>query len=234
MAANPQRPAVALIIPAKDEEERIQNVLRAACGSRLASEIIVVDDGSDDDTAAVARRMPSVKVLELPQNRGKGGAMAAGVASTKAPIVAFIDADLSGLTGEHIDRIILPVMAGECDMCIGVFTKGKALSTGAQKIAPNLSGQRAMRRELFESVTNIGNTRMGVEVALNEAARRRRARLLYVKLLDVANCIKEQKLGLRRGGKERTKMYIEIAKTYVTSKRQAKAKRFRPLRRPWV
>lgn len=226
--------AVAVIIPAKDEEERILNVLRAACASRLATEIIVVDDGSVDNTAEVARRMPGVRVLELPFNAGKGGAMAAGVKATTAPVVAFVDADLSGLNGEHIDKIIRPILNYECEMCVGVFRGGKTWSDSAQKIAPYLSGQRALRRELFDSVRGIGSMRMGVEVALNEAAKRRRAKVIYVGLTGVSNCHKEQKLGALKGGKERAKMYFEIAQTYVRTKRQNKVKRSRPRRRPWV
>jgi glycosyltransferase involved in cell wall biosynthesis len=228
-----QKP-VAVIIPAKDEGQRILNVLKAACASNFVTEIIVVDDGSTDNTAAVARTMPNVRVLELAKNVGKGGAMAAGVRATKAPIVAFIDADLSGLRGEHIDRIIVPILAGDCEMCVGIFRGGKTWSDSAQKIAPFLSGQRALKRELFESVVGIADMRMGVEVALTEAARRRRARVVRVALVGVSNCHKEQKLGGWRGTKERAKMYKEIAQTYVKVKRQSRPTRSRPPRKPWV
>jgi glycosyltransferase involved in cell wall biosynthesis len=227
-------PQVAVIIPAKDEENRILNVLRAACASRLATEVIVVDDGSCDNTAEVARRMPGVRVLELPYNVGKGGAMAAGVRGTTAPIIAFVDADLEGLQGEHIDRIIRPIIRGECEMCVGIFRGGKTWSDSAQKIAPYLSGQRALRRELFESVPGVAGMRMGVEIALNEFAKRRRARITYVALSGVSNCHKEKKLGPLKGTKERTKMYVEIAQAYVKAKRLDKPRRSRPLRRPWV
>ncbi|MEZ0324937.1 MAG: glycosyltransferase family 2 protein [Fimbriimonas sp.] len=225
---------VAVIIPAKDEGTRILNVLHAACASMLATEIIVVDDGSTDNTAEIARGVQGVKVIRLAKNVGKGGAMAAGVKATKAPIVAFVDADLEGLVGAHIDRILLPILAGDCEMCVGIFRGGKTWSDSAQKIAPFLSGQRALKRELFESVQGIATMRMGVEVALTEAAKRRKVRVIRVALVGVSNCHKEQKLGGWRGTKERTKMYMEIAQTYVKVKRQNKPKRSRPLRKPWV
>ncbi len=228
------RTPVAVIIPAKDEGTRILNVLKAATASVLATEVIVVDDGSSDNTAEIARSVPGVKVVRLSVNVGKGGAMAAGVKATKAPIVAFVDADLAVLVGAHIDRILLPILAGDCEMCVGIFRGGKTWSDSAQKIAPFLSGQRALKRELFESVVGISTMRMGVEVALTEAAKRRKARVIRVALVGVSNCHKEQKLGKWRGTKERTKMYMEIAQTYVKIKRQNRPQRSRPRRKPWV
>lgn len=224
---------VAIIIPAKDEEARIARVLRAACASKLASEVIVVDDGSSDDTAFVAGKISGVRVLELPYNVGKAAAMAEGARSTTAQILTFVDADLEGLTGEHIDKIIRPILEGQCEMCVGIFRGGKTWSDNAQRIAPYLSGQRALKRELFESVPNIAELRMGIEWALNDAAKRRRARVLRVALDGVSNCHKEQKLGIVKGTAARTKMYIEIAQAMVRNNR-TKPKPPRKNRRPWL
>jgi glycosyltransferase involved in cell wall biosynthesis len=225
---------VAVIIPAKDEEARISNVLRAACASKLASEIIVVDDGSTDNTASVAARNAGVRVVKLPYNMGKAAAMLAGVKATDAPILAFVDADLEGLTGEHVDKIIRPILAAECEMCVGIFRGGKTWSDNAQKIAPYLSGQRALKRELFESVPNIRDLKWGIEWALNDAAKRRRSRVLRVVLHGVSNCHKEQKLGIMKGTAARTKMYFEIAQAMMKNKKATRSRRSKPPRRPWI
>jgi len=219
--------SVAIIIPAKDEEGRIQNVLRAAVASKLATEVIVVSDGSVDRTAEVARRFEGVRVVELPWNHGKGGAMAAGVNATRAQVVAFIDADLSGLTGEHVDQIIWPILGNRCDMCVGIFRGGKVWSDAGNRVSPFLSGQRALRRELFEAVRNVEDVGMGIELALTQVAKRRKARVLRVVLNGVANTHKEQKLGLMKGTAARLKMYSEITKAMVKTKKK-------PPRRPWL
>lgn len=215
---------VAIIIPAKDEELRIARVLVAASESKLAGEVIVVSDGSTDRTADIARKFKQVRVVELKENLGKGGAMLAGVRATEADIVCFVDADLVGLRGEHIDAIIRPVINNNCDMCIGVFRGGKYWSDMAQKIAPYISGQRAMRRELIEGIPYLAEYRMGVEVALKEFAKRRKARILQVPLRGVSNFSKEKKMGLVKGTSQRVKMYKEIASALVKIRKNRRPK----------
>lgn len=216
---------VAIIIPAKDEELRIARVLLAALESKLADEIIVVSDGSTDRTADKARKFKTVKVVELKQNLGKGGAMLEGVRATKAEIVCFVDADLEGLRGEHIDAIIRPVLNNRCDMCLGIFRGGKYWSDMAQKIAPYISGQRAMRRELIEGIPYLAEYRMGVEMALKDYAKRRKARILQVPLAGVSNFSKEKKMGLVKGTTQRMKMYKEIASAIVKIRKNRRPQR---------
>jgi polyisoprenyl-phosphate glycosyltransferase len=206
---------VAIIIPAKDEEQRIARVLLAACESKLADEIIVVSDGSTDRTAQMARKFKNVRVIELRYNQGKGGAMMAGVNATKAEILCFVDADLVGLKGQHLDDIIKPVLDNQCDLCIGIFRGGKYWSDVAQKISPYISGQRALKRELIEGIPHLAEYRMGVEVAMKDYAKRRKARILRVPIQGVSNFYKEKKLGLVKGTGQRVKMYKEIASAMV-------------------
>lgn len=213
---------VAIVIPAYNEEQRITTVLRAALASKLADEVIVVSDASRDRTAEVARRFDGVRVIELPFNMGKGGAMSAGVAATQADVLVFVDADLRGLRGEHIDQILRPLLDDQCDMCIGVFRGGKFWSDTAQRISPYISGQRAMKRTLFESIPFLGDLRMGVEVTINTYAKRARARIVRVVLRGVSNTHKERKLGLVKGTAARAKMYKEIARAMMRMRRRRK------------
>jgi len=224
------RKEVAVVIPAYNEEQRILTVLNAAKSSKLTTEIIVVDDGSVDRTSEVACSVPGVVVIRLPINRGKGAAMVKGVQATKAGILAFVDADLGGLRGQHIDDIIRPLVLDQCDMCVGIFRGGKVWSDMAQRVAPYLSGQRAMKRELFEAVPIMAELRMGVEWALTNAADRRKAKVVRVLLRGVSNCAKEQKLGLMNGLKARGLMYKEITEAMVKTRRRRPPRP--PLRRP--
>lgn len=221
---------VAVVIPAKDEAGRIGGVIRAVLEAKLPTQIVVVSDGSRDRTVEAARAFPEVHVVELRVNQGKAAAMLAGVRETKAPIVLFVDADLDGLHGHHIDQIILPLLTGECEMCVGIFRGGQTWSDAAMKVSPALSGQRAMRRELFESVANVEDLGFGIEYALNKAARRRRARVARVVLRGVSNAHKEKKLGPMKGLAARVKMYREVGEAMLNKEQRRKRDR---KRRKW-
>jgi glycosyltransferase involved in cell wall biosynthesis len=210
---------IAAIIPAFNEEHRIASVLEAVLGSALCNEVIVVNDGSTDRTVQVVRRYPGVRLIELPRNVGKGGAMAAGVKATDANVIVFVDADLSGLQPFHVDDIVRPVMNG-CDMCVGVFRRGKFWSDAAQVIAPYISGQRAMRRELIDQISWLDECRMGVEVTLNTVARKQKMRIRRVVLIGVTHACKERKFGFAKGTAQRAKMYAEIGKAMVQTRRR--------------
>lgn len=218
----------AVIIPALNEEERIAANVQPALEATLVDTVLVVSDGSTDRTAEIARKIEGVTVVELPYNVGKGGAMCAGVAHTDADIIVFVDADLVGLKAQHIDQIIRPILDRECEMCIGVFRGGKFWSDTGQVITPFLSGQRAMTRELFESVPFLPEIRMGAEVTIHTYAKRLKARITKVVLRGVSNTHKEHKLGIVKGATARAKMYQEIARAVVRiRKRQNKSGRIR-------
>lgn len=94
-------PAIAVVVPAWNEEQRLGRTLERVLGflERRAEpfELVVVDDGSADRTAALAEGFAErgVRVLRLPRNRGKGAAVRTGVAATAAGRVLVSDADLS-------------------------------------------------------------------------------------------------------------------------------------------
>lgn len=203
---------VAAIVPAYNEERTIGPVIEALLECRRLEEIIVVSDGSDDRTAEVARRYP-VKVLELEQNVGKGGAMKAGANETNCEVLLFVDADLVGLHTEHIEALLEPVLSGRTAMSIGVFSEGRRSTDLAQKLAPALSGQRAVRKDLFDQVPNLEHSGYGVEIALTQYAERHNVEIVRVPLPTVSQVMKEEKRGLVEGMRARLKMYWEIVRS---------------------
>jgi len=215
---------IAIIVPAFNEAERIADVLRAIKGASHIHEIIVVNDASSDNTSAEARKIEGVHVIDLVKNLGKGGAMVAGVASSTAQIVVFVDADLAGLRSEHIDQITLPLLKDECDMCVGIFRGGKIRSNAAMAVTPWLSGQRAIRRELFDAIPYLGELRYGVEVAITNEVRKKKSRVKRVYLRGVSNCTKEEKFGIVKGVQARTKMYREIREAMVRSRKKNRSR----------
>ncbi|KUO52285.1 MAG: glycosyl transferase family 2 [Desulfitibacter sp. BRH_c19] len=206
---------VTAVIPAYNEETNIGNVLKVLVGINLLDEIIVVDDGSSDGTAEIAKSY-GIEVIKLRENLGKGGAMMVGAKAATHPILLFLDADLIGLKVEHISNLIQPVIEDGYMMTVGIFEHGRIATDLAQFLAPFLSGQRVVQKELFSKVSNLDATRFGVEVALTKYAKDNHFPVKEVILKDMTHVMKEEKLGLVKGFVARMKMYWEIAK-YVSS-----------------
>ncbi|MCS6831413.1 MAG: glycosyltransferase family 2 protein [Armatimonadota bacterium] len=216
---------VTAIIPAYNEETRLPRVLEAVRAASLVDEIVVVSDGSADRTYEVARNFDGVHALQLPQNLGKGGAMHVGACFTDSPVIVFLDADLIGLTPEHVDRLVEPVRCGDADMTLGVFRGGRRATDLAQKLFPFVSGQRAIRRELFLEVPNVQFARFGVETQITRWAMRQRWRVRYVLLFGVTHPMKEEKLGRLRGTVARLRMYADIARILLDGRAPTRATR---------
>src|SRR5690349_10979581 len=96
------RPRVSCIIPAYNEQDRIGLVLGAVIGHPLIDEVIVVDDGSKDETARIAQGMDGPQVIVCAKNGGKSRALATGIEAATGDILLLIDADLVALTPAHI------------------------------------------------------------------------------------------------------------------------------------
>lgn len=183
---------VTVVVPAFNEEKTIADTIKALKKLPEINNIIVVNDGSGDDTSALARK-EEVQVLDLPSNLGKGGAMNSSVKYINTDVVAFVDGDL-GAAADEVSKILAPVLAGETDLCIASFpppTKkggfGLVKGTAARAIrkagnfestAP-LSGQRAMTREVLKEVIPFREG-YGVELGMTLRALNKGFRLMEV------------------------------------------------------
>ncbi|WP_352419640.1 glycosyltransferase family 2 protein [Proteiniborus sp.] len=206
--------SVTVVIPAYNEEKTIGEVIKVVKKVNLVDKIIVVSDGSIDKTVDIALKH-EVEILELENNVGKGGALSRGVNATYSEIILFLDADLIGLKEQHIIDLLIPVLNHEVDMTIGVFSNGRLTTDLAQKVAPYLSGQRAIKRYIFENIPNIDITRYGVEIALTKYVMSHGIKSKEIMLENLTHVMKEEKLGIVKGFASRMKMYWDIVKMLV-------------------
>lgn len=209
---------VSAIIPAYNEEKTILDVIDTLKEVEKINEIIVISDGSKDNTAQIARES-GVIVIELDENMGKGAAISEGLKVCKGDIVLFLDADLIGLNNKHVCCLLEPVLRDECDMAVGLFSSGRISTDLAQKISPKLSGQRAVKKPILDTMTNLEITGYGLEIALSMHVKREKVRVMEIGLDDLTHVMKEEKLGLVKGFGQRMKMYWEIYKGIRLAKR---------------
>jgi len=202
---------IAAIVPAFNEEKRICNVLEVLSKSNIIDEIIVVDDGSSDNTYGIAR-LYTKNVLSLSKNIGKGGAIIKGLQVCDADIMILLDADLVGLTEEHILNLLMPVIKLEVDTTVGVFQAGRLFTDLAQKIAPFLSGQRVITKSMADDIHSFEITKYGFEVAISRYIKYQKLKVKKVVLFEMTHVMKEEKMGLIRGSNSRIKMYWQIVK----------------------
>jgi polyisoprenyl-phosphate glycosyltransferase len=221
----PKHIKVTVIIPAFNEAERIGAVIGAALACREVDKVLVVDDGSKDDTVEAAKEY-GINVLALSHNIGKGGAMWSAMMATDADVVVFIDADLLGLRPKHLASLIKPMREDETlDMTAGHFTGGRMATDMSQMIMPSINSQRAIRKSLLLKVPDFSKSRFGVETIINEYVKKNNVKTKEVPLDGVAQVMKEEKDGLMKGASNRAKMYGDIIKSRVkkqNSKRKNK------------
>ena len=191
----------AAVIPAKDESQRLAATLAATRSIPGVDLVVVVDDGSADETGEIAAAGGAI-VVRHPTSRGKGAAMASGAAKVAAldepglppRHLLFLDADL-GTSAAEGARIVAPVAAGEADLVIATFRPAgeaggghgfvvRLAAAGLQRRAgyspaQPLNGQRAMTRAAYTAVTPFGFG-FGVEVAMTMDAVRAGLRVLEV------------------------------------------------------
>ncbi len=214
------RTQVSVIVPAYNEAERIKSVLKAINNAELVDHIIVVNDGSTDQTAEKVRESQTeVELINLDYNRGKATALSQGVDSAPTRTIMFLDADLIGLESEHVDEMIRTYKQDDFDMVIGVFHKGRLNTDLSQKISPHLSGQRILSVDLWNKLDESKAQEFGVEMALTKLSLAENLSTTRVKLTGVTHVMKEEKRGFTEGIKSRLKMYKNIIKTTFTPTR---------------
>jgi glycosyltransferase involved in cell wall biosynthesis len=198
--------SVAVVIPAHNEADRIAATVTAAAGLPAVNLVLVVDDGSNDGTAAVAERAGAA-VLRHARNRGKGAAMETGAEGVRLldeqggqpRHLLFLDADL-GETAAHAGPLARPVLDGKADMTIAAFKTtvklgghgivvrlsgaGIRRATGWQPAQP-LNGQRCLTRAAFEAARPLARG-FGVETALTIDLMRKGMRITEVEV-DLAH-----------------------------------------------
>ena len=189
MSATP----VAAVIPAKDEAARIAATVEAVRGIEGVDLVVVVDDGSADNTADIAR-FAGAEVVSHARNRGKAAAMTTGAAfvtryeqqegrvgetAAHRPLL-FVDGDLEA-SAANVGVLVPPVAQGRADMTIATLPPQKTAGggrgfvvrlarrgierlTGFQAVQP-LSGMRCISREAFDAATPLARG-WGVEVGL--------------------------------------------------------------------
>ena len=185
---------VVALVAARDEADRIGETVTALRALEPVAEVVVVDDGSRDETAPRSLAA-GASVLRLDRARGKGRALEGALTRLRdraADVWLLADGDLAA-TAASLDAVLAPVLAGEADLAIATFPPGQAGGFGLVKRAARhairlgsgldvrepLSGQRALTAEALDAVRPLARG-FGVETAMTIDAVRAGLRVLEV------------------------------------------------------
>jgi len=208
---NTQR--ITAIIPAYNEAETIEGVIIPILASPFIHEVIVVSDGSSDETCERARTA-GAQVYELPHQQGKGSAMLFGVSQTASPLIVFFDADLRGLTTTHVEQLIMPVRAGTLQMHVGLRDRGKCL-TALSAYLPLISGERILHRSIIEAIPKKFLEGYMVEVALNAYCRAQTLSYGATPLVGLSIRRKYEKVGMPLAVLQYGRMFYQVGRAMI-------------------
>ncbi len=216
-----------MVIPAYNEEDTIKYTIEGLKQIDVIDKIVVVDDGSTDNTARIAEDNGAV-VISLKENKGKGYAMKKALENIACEIVGFVDGDV-GFTSSEVGKLIEPVIKEEVDFTIAQFPsaskntnvkggfglvkklarKGVHYYTG-KEMDTSLSGQRVYKRKVIDSMRYIP-TNYGIEIAMT------------IQAINNGFTFKEIPVNMKhrytdrslKGFKHRGKQFIQIFKTLI-------------------
>lgn len=202
---------LSIIIPAYNEALSIEHVVRTCREAEAPHEIVVIDDGSTDETAHIARDSGATIVKTTP-NCGKGAAMAHGASLASGDAVMFLDADLDKLTTEQINYLCKPVREGTSDITIGsyVFPCFQSFTKTVYEplmslLFPEvlefihagwLSGQRCLTRTLLNRLTLEGGFSVETTMNLQLTFMQPRPRLSILHLGDIGPRVKTPRISM--------------------------------------
>lgn len=203
---------ISCIVCAYNEAERIGAILEAVSGHPALMEVIVVNDGSTDATAALLAEYPHIKVISYAPNRGKTYALSRGIALARGEFLMFLDADLAGVRSADIQALADPVIEGWADVSISL----RANSLGLYRALglDFVSGERVIPARLGrEAIAEMRRLpRWGGEAYLNRLIVRDRLSLAVVDWPGVFNIRKHHKVGAWRGMAEELKMTLDAVR----------------------
>ncbi len=203
---------ISCIIPAYNEGKTIEGTLSAAVpliGTYL-HEIIVVDDGSHDDTKQILNKFPQVTLISHETNKGKSKSVADGIQASAGEYIFLLDADLKFLKEQNIIDLIQPIESAAADVVLEYLKNSWPLFPF--KTIDYLAGERILPRALLMDNIDAMDTlpSYGLEVFINKIIIKNKLRIRVVRWPNVENTFSQDKRGWWRGWKVVIKIWWNV------------------------
>lgn len=204
---------ISCLICAYNEAPRIEKVLKIVSTHPAIDEILVVNDGSTDETATLVKKYKKIKCIDLVKNQGKTHALLTGLKTVKNDWVLLLDADLSPLSKKDLTDLLQPILAGWSDCSISL-RKNSLLIHRLIRLDFS-SGERVFNKKILvgheKEIKKL--PRFGFEVFMNELLIQNHSRLAVVWWKNVSHTRKSEKMGFWKGEWAEFKMAWDMLKT---------------------
>jgi len=212
MPSAPQSiPKISCIVPAHNEGPRIGGVLDALVRHKLIDEIIVVNDGSTDNTLEVLQSRSGIRLINVEKNVGKTGVLKIGFLAAHNDILMTIDSDLVGLTADNITDLAMPVLEGRADVTMSL--RGNSLLIFKILGIDYVSGERVFNRKLLGNLDDLDLLfGFAFESYMNKIIVSKKLRIKVVRWNNVISPRKFVKFSHKEGKKRDAEMVRAIVK----------------------
>jgi glycosyltransferase involved in cell wall biosynthesis len=203
---------ISCIIPAYNEEGGIGNVLHVVVPlvGKYLYEIIVIDDGSKDNTKEIVRNFPKINFIEHPKNKGKSKTVADGIKASGGDYIFLLDADLKFLNEGNILDLINPIENDISKVSIGY--RKNAWPLFPFKKIDYLSGERILPKKfLMEKIDKMEELpSYALEVFINRIIVKNKLSIKVVPWPNVENVFSQNKRGFLKGIRTVLKVWWNI------------------------
>lgn len=179
-------PSISVIIPVFNEERTVASIVEIVRSWGKAKEIIVVNDGSTDQTVAALKQFKDIDLITYRHNKGKGYALTCGIKRSLGEALMFLDGDVTGITHKDLDLMVAPIIQDQAEMVMGI-ARFWTTNLGRKAIAPfdDLTGERVVLRKniTINTLKKLEKVGYGVELLLNDLHKAKR--IVSVKLPHV-------------------------------------------------
>ena len=193
-------PAISVILPVHNRADVLKRAIESVVDQHLSDwELIVVDDGSEDESIAAAKSFGDerIRIIELGENRGGNVARNAGVRAAQAPLVAFLDSDDTYLP-EKLERVVAEFEhRPDLDLLIDSFIKVQPPGASKERVTrrnPVINDRETFRKALFtrilwKATPSITVRREAIlRVMFDETLRRLQDFDFLIRASEIANC----------------------------------------------
>jgi glycosyltransferase involved in cell wall biosynthesis len=202
---------ISCIVPIFNEARRVGSVLDVLVKHSLIEEVIVVNDGSTDNSEELLTQRNDIKLISYQKNRGKTLALKEGLKAAQNDLVILVDSDLVGLDAEAITALINPVQSNQADITISL--RKNALLVYLFFNLDFVSGERVFNKSILGNLDHLHKLpNFGFESYLNQLIIEKDLRLTVVYWPSVVSPRKAVKDGLYAGIIGDYKMVRQIIK----------------------